>query len=733
VFDGRNEHTRNTSQLLLTGHAETGGALWQSESKSMSVGCKFQLAVILAPVLAHAFAQAARQPELSLMPMPSTVTQSTGKLPIDSGFTVGITRYSDRRLEAAVKRFLLRISSQTGIPMANALTTGRAALNIECRAGGAQNPSLTDDESYQLDISGNGGRLTAATVVGALRGLATFSQLIASDAQGFRVPAVHIDDTPRFPWRGLMLDVSRHWMPLPVVERNLDAMAAVKLNVFHWHLSDDQGFRVESRRFPRLHQLGSDEHYYSQDEIRQVVAYARDRGIRVIPEFDVPAHTTAWFAGHPELASKDGPYQIERTWGIFQPTMDPSSEATYRFLDAFFGEMASLFPDEYFHIGGDEIEGTQWKLSTAIQSFAAQQGLKNNQELHAYFNRRVQALLTKHGKKMIGWDEVLTPGLRQDTVIQSWRGQASLADAARKSYRGILSWGYYLDHLRPTSFHYGVDPLDGAARELDQEQASRILGGEACMWSEYVSQETVDSRIWPRLAAIAERLWSPRDRKDVDSMYARMEAVSRYLEYTGIHHRSNYEPMLQRIAGAGPVEPVRVVADAVEPLGIEGRYKSRKYTSQVPLNRLVDAARPESEQVRHLQQIVARVSAAHPPNETVMAELRIALDQWSESRTILQPVATDNHLLAEVLPISESLSNLGSIGLRTLEYVQTRQAPPAEWIAQQRQILTQIEKPTAEVTLVAVRVVRMLLDAASVYEAKAIAPAPVRRDALRKK
>ena len=209
-------------------------------------------------------------------------------------------------------------------------------------------------------------------------------------------------------------------------------------------------------------------------------------------------------------------------------------------------------------------------------------------------------------------------------------------------------------------------------------------------------------------------------------MYARMEAVSRNLEYTGIHHRSNYEPMVQRIAGGGPVEHVRVVADAVEPLGIEGRYKSRKYTSQVPLNRLVDAARPESEHVRRLQQIVARVSAARPPNETSMAELRIALDQWSESRTMLQPFAANNHLLAEVLPISEFLSNLGSIGLRALEYVQTRQAPPADWIARQKQILTQMEKPSGEVTVAAASVVRMLLDAASVYEAKATEPAAVR-------
>jgi hypothetical protein len=213
----------------------------------------------------------------------------------------------------------------------------------------------------------------AATVAGALHGLETFAQLVGPGAEGFRVPAIHIEDRPRFPWRGLMLDVSRHWMPVEVVERNLDAMAAVKLNVFHWHLSDDQGFRVESRRFPRLQQLGSDGDFYTQAEIRHVVAYARDRGIRVVPEFDMPGHTNSWLVGYPELASAPGPYSIGRTWGVYDGAMDPTREETYEFLDAFLGEMTQLFPDPYFHIGGDEVNGRQWSQSSSIQAFAKPQ------------------------------------------------------------------------------------------------------------------------------------------------------------------------------------------------------------------------------------------------------------------------------------------------------------------------------------------------------------------------
>ena len=185
------------------------------------------------------------------------------------------------------------------------------------------------------------------------------------------MPAISIDDSPRFPWRGLMIDVSRHFIPLDVLKRNLDGMAAVKLNVFHWHLSDNQGFRVESKKFPKLHELGSDGLYYTQDEVRDLIAYARERGIRVVPEFDMPGHSTAWFVGYPELASGPGPYEIERKWGVFDPAMDPTREETYKFLDEFIGEMARLFPDQFFHIGGDEVNGKQWDANPKIQAVHA--------------------------------------------------------------------------------------------------------------------------------------------------------------------------------------------------------------------------------------------------------------------------------------------------------------------------------------------------------------------------
>ena len=308
-----------------------------------------------------------------------------------------------------------------------------------------------------------------------------------------------------------MIDVGRHFQPLDVIKRNIDGMAAVKMNVFHWHLSEDQGFRIESKKYPKLQGMGSGGQSYTQEQVRDVIDYAADRGVRVVPEFDMPGHTSSWMVGYPELASAPGPYELEVRWGVFDPTMDPTREETYQFLDAFIGEMAALFPDEYFHIGGDENNGKQWKENAQIQEFMRAHGYRTTAELQTYFNQRALKILQKYGKKMVGWEE-------------------------------IWSTPYYLDHMGPAEYHYLSDPLPEDSK-LTKEQASHIVGGEVCAWGEFLSPENIDSRIWPRTAAIAERFWSPREVTDPESMYDRMESVSKSLEWTGITHRSSAGPM----------------------------------------------------------------------------------------------------------------------------------------------------------------------------------------------
>jgi hexosaminidase len=438
------------------------------------------------------------------------------------------------------------------------------------------------------------------------------------------------------------------------------------------------------------------------------VEYARNRGIRVVPEFDIPGHTQSWLAAYPDLASMPGPYTIGRTWGVYDPVMDPTLESTYQFLDAFITEMAQLFPDPYFHIGGDEVNPKQWNQSARIKEFIQQHKLDGPHGLQAYFNQRILKILEKNGKTMIGWDEILHPDLPTAAIIQSWRGAKSLADAAAKGHRAILSSGYYLDHLSPASQHYAVDPLAGPAADLTPQQMALILGGEACMWAEYVSSETVDSRIWPRMAAIAERFWSAKDVTDVSGLYARMEGVSRQLEWTGVEHRANYGPMLDRLTGGQPAEPVRILADASSGLGLGPRSRTGKYTSLIPLNRFADAVRPESESVRLLELAAGRFVSSHEAVDGAL--LREQFTRWAANDARFQPLAEGNALLMELKPLSRDLSELGSMGLKILDYLGGGQPAPADWIAAQNAEIARIQKPNAEVTLAAFRPAKVLLD-----------------------
>jgi hexosaminidase len=631
-----------------------------------------------------------------LMPAPVTYRPVGGRLRIDENFRVEFTGYREPRLEAAAVRLREVLSRSSGIPMPGA-SQAPAALTVHCERAG-------DDESYHLTITPQQAKLDAVNPLGVLRGLQTFRQMANFDRTGFGAPAADIEDHPRFAWRGFMLDAARHWMPLEAVERTLDGMAAVKLNVFHWHLSDDQGFRVESRRFPKLQALGSDGNFYTQDQVREVVAYAHARGIRVVPEFDMPGHTTSWFVGYPELASAPGPYQIQRGWGVFDPAMDPTREETYQFLDRFIGEMTRLFPDEYFHIGGDEVNGKQWDANPRIQEFKRAHGMQDNAALQAYFTRRVQAIVQKHGKRMIGWDEILNPDLPRDIIVQSWRGQQSLAEAARQGVSGILSHGYYLDLMHSAGQHYAVDPLGDGAADLTAEQKQRILGGEACMWSEFVTPELLDGRVWPRLAAIAERLWSPADVTDEKDMYRRLAIVSRELEWLGLTHVSNYHRMLERLAGAAPVGPVETLAEVVEPVKGYSREGARHYDSFTPLNRLVDAARPSSEAAREFE-LQVEVFVDIP-------WMRERLQAWRTNNARLRPIMIGSALLQEDAEISVALWAVAGIGLQALDFIEAGKAAPADWVKQATAMLDKAAAPQGELLLSVVGPVRKLVDKA---------------------
>jgi hexosaminidase len=667
---------------------------------------RFSAVLLLLWILGLASVSAqSRPPEFNLMPMPATVQARTGELAITPSFTVAIEGYTDPRLGRAVERFLREVTLRTGL-FVTAPAGGTTNPTLVIHAEHASKPvqELGDDESYVLDVSSAGAKLSAANSLGIMHGMQTLLQLIQVTPSGFAAPAVHIEDASRFPWRGLMIDVSRHFVPIDTLKRNIDGLAATKMNVLHLHLSDDQGFRMASKEFPKLTGMGSDGKFYTQEEVRELIAYAGDRGIRVVPEFDMPGHTTAWFVGYPAIASGPGPYQIERKWGIFDPAMDPTREETYTFLDKFIGEMAEVFPDHYFHIGGDEVNGKQWDANPQIQEFMHAHKIKSNQELQQYFTL------------LVGWDEILSPGMPEDIVIQSWRGADSLASAAQQGYRGLLSSGYYLDGMAPASKHYLVDPMSDADAKLTPEQQKRILGAEACAWAEFLSDENIESRIWPRTAAFAERLWSPQQLQDVESMYVRLAATSQQLEQLGLRHRSSAGVMLARMAGSDNIAALQILADVAEPASITIREKEAQNSagiqaSDIPLNRMVDAVPPESESARRFSQAVNRFVASNFQDASAASYIRAVLLVWRDNDGQLQSLLQNSYLLKEVSALSQNLSALGAMGVQAMDYAEGVTRTPDAWRNDQLIRLQEIEKPTADVFLAIAPAIQKLVEA----------------------
>jgi hexosaminidase len=635
-------------------------------------------------------------PPLGLMPAPAAVRASSGRVPITAGTTFALTGVVDDRLRTGVTRLIVRLQSRTGLMLSRTLTTpaGSATVVINCKGPGFTTPALGEDESYTLD-AGAQVVLNANTVAGALRGLETLRQLLLGDAGGFFIPGISIEDRPRFPWRGLLIDVGRHFEPVEVIKRELDAMAAVKLNVLHWHLSDDQGFRVESRKFPKLQQLASDGDYYTQDQLRDVIEYARQRAIRVVPEFDMPGHVTSWVVAYPELASAPGPYELARKFGVFDAAFDPTRKETYKFIDAFIGEMAPIFPDAYWHIGGDENNGKQWQANPKIQAFIKEKGIKDAHALQTYFNQQLVGILHKHGKRMMGWDEILQLGLPKEAVIQSWRGQKSLVDAAKQGYDGVLSAGYYIDLMNTAASHYAVDPLPPTA-DLTSAEATHVLGGEATMWGEWVDPETIDSRIWPRTAAIAERFWSTGQDPDVDDFYRRLAVVSVELEELGLTHLRNADVLLRRLTGGADVAPLRTLADLVEPVkGYQRGGQQPWMTTLGPLTHLVDAVSTDSPGARATTALANNLLGDAPRFSLARNELEARFTQWLEVRAAITRLADQSPALREVTPLADDLAAMGEIGLDALACLSRRIAPDAAWRDAKLAALDRAARPKA--------------------------------------
>jgi hexosaminidase len=611
------------------------------------------------------FSQETLKEKYNLMPWPQNISENNTAFKINETFTVSISGDdSKNRVTNASIQFLRRLANRTGVFINTGFPVKDKKASIEIRFDAVSNLTISSNEAYSLKVKENNILINATTDVGALRGLETLLQLVNFNKEGYYFEGVIINDAPRFVWRGLMIDAARHFQPISVLKRNLDAMASVKLNVFHWHLTDDQGFRVESKAFPRLHKLASDGLFYTQDQVREVVAYASNLGIRVIPEFDVPGHASAILTAYPELGSKDGyEYNIERFAGVFDPTLNPSKEVTYLFLETLFREITPLFPDEYFHIGGDENEGKHWDENQEIQVFKKKHNLKTNHDLQTYFNIKLEKILKEFGKKLMGWDEILTPSTPTSAVIHSWRGkqeglkQSTLIEAAKKGYQTVLSNGYYIDRLLSVTHHYSVDPIGDAI--LTKEEREKILGAEATMWSELVTPQTIDSRIWPRTAAIAERFWSPKNITDIDNMRKRLKVVNFQLEELGITHIKNRDVILRNISNHQNIEALKTLSKIYEPLKIYSRNKGgTEYKTFSPFTLFADACAADAEDAVSFNNNV--LLFLKNKNDNDLDQIKKHLKNWTNNYSNFKEIKP-NPITESLEPLSKNISRISKL------------------------------------------------------------------------
>lgn len=639
---------------------------------------------------------------LNLMPVPKTMNLQSGTFQLNSNFSIGIhTKKPDTILLKAVNRFYQTIGRKTGLGFSQEYVKFKDNSNdasLQVQVDKTLLPAIGVDESYSLTVTSKQIVLKAPNTAGALHGLQTLVQLIEKNGTEFSIPNISINDAPRFKWRGLMIDVSRHFMPIDVLERNIDAMATVKMNVLHFHLTDDQGFRIESKAFPNLHSKGSNGDYYSQNQIKDLINYARERGIEIVPEFDMPGHTKSWFAGHPELASAPGPYEpgspmnikdlmgkdgnfsIEAFQTLPLPVMDPTKESTYTFLDKFIGEMAALFPSTFMHVGADENNGAAWKQNPAIAAFMKKNNMQSTHELQAYFVKRVEKIYAKYHKQMIGWEELFSTDLPKNVTVQIWQNPAYIEKAMSNGNPMLLSIGFYTDLFMPAYIHYN-NP-DMPANKPAMEKA--LTGGEAAQWTEIADRYNIETRIWPRAAAIAERLWSQAEVNNVEDMYRRLFVLNAQLDAQGLQQINAYEKALRMYVSGDERNALKTLTDVLEPIKGYKKLFARMArpagtTNQTaPLTEVSDIIPVDSETKWKFRNAVT--SYLQQKDEASEKIINTYLLHWKNNDNVLANVWNNTNALKNVKEHSKQLTIIADIGIEAMRQIKTGISPTDEWM-----------------------------------------------------
>ena len=509
--------------------------------------------VFLSAVVAQA------SPSIAVIPRPVKVTELTGQFRLKPTTVI----WSDATSAPIARQFARYVEPATGYTL-RVRTAGEAPMgSIAFKRD--RTLSRLGPEGYVLDVRPGGVVARAPELAGLFYAAQTMRQLLPPDIfrdapagrTAWTMPAVAIEDYPRFQWRGAHLDAGRHFMPKEFVKKYIDLLAMHKLNVFHWHLTEDQGWRLEIKQYPKLTQVGAwrketligrqrgqeEQKYdgkrhggfYTQDDAREVVAYAKERFITVVPEIEMPGHSVAAIAAYPELGVTGEPMEVATRWGVFSDILN-AKPSTIQFMQNVLTEVMAIFPGRYIHIGGDEADKTKWKASPEIQARIKELGLKDEHELQSWFIRQMDTFLTSHGRRLVGWDEILEGGLAENAVVMSWRGTAGGIAAARAGHDVVMAptSNTYLDYAQSRDPNepvgqtalltldkvYAFDPIPD---ELEPAFVKHILGGQAQVWTEYMADaKAVEYMAFPRLTALAEAVWTQKARKDYADFAARL-------------------------------------------------------------------------------------------------------------------------------------------------------------------------------------------------------------------
>lgn len=520
--------------------------------------------------------------EYDIIPLPAMLEPQAGQFVLDGSTTVH-AEGKESEVIRVVDQFVEELREKSGLAFASIKEKAGQQLVFQLRT------DIEQEEGYRLDINQEQVVVRAATAQGLFYATQTLKQLLTESANGvWYLPAVKIEDKPRFSYRGMHLDVARHFHSVETVKAMIDQLAFHKMNTFHWHLTEDQGWRIEIKAFPKLTEVGAyrdgtlighyndqphqfdGEHYggfYTQEQIREVVQYAQDRFIEVIPEIELPGHAQAALAAYPELGCGDGPYEVWQLWGVSDNVFCPT-ETTFNFLEKVFDEVIALFPSQYIHIGGDECPKTKWKESAFCQDLMRQEGLQDEYELQSYFIRRVETYLNSKGRQIIGWDEILEGGLAPNATIMSWRGIEGGIEAAKAGHNVIMTptshcyLDYYQsDHpdeplaiggLLPLEKVYSYEPVP---EELSSAEAQYVLGSQVNLWTEYIpSREKLEYMLFPRLCASAEVGWST-EKRDFEYFVDRLIPHLKRLEEMGVQPANHlYDIRAEKISGGGQID-----------------------------------------------------------------------------------------------------------------------------------------------------------------------------------